>query len=106
MKKFVTISRAAIATLVLWIALIMPAWLQGWLPGSPLGEKVAAQCCLPHNESGDAQTPAAEPKQHKDGKSEKDAKWDVEAEHGPSSMVEFDTDEGTWMNLDVSRDGK
>src|SRR5688572_21745623 len=33
-------------------------------------------------------------------------KWDVEAEHGPSKMVEITTDEGTWMNLDVSPDGK
>jgi Tol biopolymer transport system component len=31
--------------------------------------------------------------------------WDVEAEHGPSSVIEFDTEEGTWMNLDVSPDG-
>jgi imidazolonepropionase-like amidohydrolase/Tol biopolymer transport system component len=33
-------------------------------------------------------------------------KWDVEAEHGPSKTVEITTDEGTWMNLDVSPDGK
>ena len=33
-------------------------------------------------------------------------KWDVQAEHGPSKTVEFDTDEGTWMNVDVSPDGK
>ncbi|MBI4850555.1 MAG: PD40 domain-containing protein [Acidobacteria bacterium] len=35
----------------------------------------------------------------------KDTKWQVEGDHGPSTTVEFDTDEGTWMNLDVSRDG-
>jgi hypothetical protein len=39
-------------------------------------------------------------------KDEKEPKWDVEAEHGPSTIVEFDTDEGTWMNLDLSPDGK
>jgi imidazolonepropionase-like amidohydrolase/Tol biopolymer transport system component len=33
-------------------------------------------------------------------------KWDVQAEHGPSRTIEFDTDEGTWMNVDVSPDGK
>ncbi|HET6348457.1 MAG TPA: amidohydrolase family protein [Candidatus Krumholzibacteria bacterium] len=33
-------------------------------------------------------------------------KWDVQAEHGPSHTVEFTTDEGTWMDLDVSPDGK
>jgi len=31
--------------------------------------------------------------------------WDVEGDHGPSTMVEFDTDEGTWMSCDVSPDG-
>ncbi|HEX8071465.1 MAG TPA: amidohydrolase family protein [Pyrinomonadaceae bacterium] len=36
----------------------------------------------------------------------KDEKWDVEAEHGPTSLVEFDTDEGTWMSCDVSPDGQ
>ncbi len=33
-------------------------------------------------------------------------KWDVEGDHGPSTMIEFDTDEGTWMSLDVSPDGR
>ncbi|MEK6299358.1 MAG: amidohydrolase family protein [Acidobacteriota bacterium] len=32
--------------------------------------------------------------------------WDVEADHGPSTLVEFDTDEGTWMSCDVSPDGQ
>ncbi|NIR42710.1 MAG: amidohydrolase family protein [Gemmatimonadetes bacterium] len=32
--------------------------------------------------------------------------WDIEAEHGPATLVEFETDEGTWMNLDVSPDGR
>ncbi|HEX5131291.1 MAG TPA: amidohydrolase family protein [Candidatus Krumholzibacteria bacterium] len=33
-------------------------------------------------------------------------KWDVEAPFGPTKTVEFTTDEGTWMNLDVSPDGR
>ncbi len=33
-------------------------------------------------------------------------KWDVNAKHGPSSDVEFETTEGTWMAVDVSPDGK
>lgn len=33
-------------------------------------------------------------------------KWDVEGDHGPSTLVEFDTDEGTWMSCDVSPDGQ
>lgn len=34
------------------------------------------------------------------------ARWDVQAGHGPTSTVEFETSEGTWMNLDVSPDGR
>ena len=37
---------------------------------------------------------------------QQDEKWDVEAEHGPSTVIEFETEEGTWMNLDVSPDGR
>ncbi len=33
-------------------------------------------------------------------------KWDVEAPLGPTTEIEFVTDEGTWMNLDVSPDGR
>lgn len=37
----------------------------------------------------------------------KDApKWDVNAAHGPVKAVHFTTDEGTWMDLDVSPDGQ
>jgi imidazolonepropionase-like amidohydrolase/Tol biopolymer transport system component len=32
--------------------------------------------------------------------------WDVEGDHGPTTTVEFDTDEGTWMSCDVSPDGR
>lgn len=32
--------------------------------------------------------------------------WDVSAAHGPTRTVEFTTDEGTWMNLSVSPDGR
>lgn len=34
------------------------------------------------------------------------AKWDVEAPLGPTRTLTFDTSEGTWMNLDVSPDGR
>ncbi len=38
---------------------------------------------------------------------EKEKKWDVSNPPGqPYSDVEFSTDEGTWMNLDVSPDGR
>ena len=32
--------------------------------------------------------------------------WDVSAEHGKTKSVRFSTDEGTWLDLDVSPDGK
>ncbi len=33
-------------------------------------------------------------------------KWDVTAKHGPTTDIEFETDEGTWIACDVSPDGK
>lgn len=33
-------------------------------------------------------------------------KWDVSAPHGPTKDIAFDTDEGTWIDLDVSPDGR
>lgn len=33
-------------------------------------------------------------------------RWNIETPPGPSKKVSFTTDEGTWMNLDVSPDGK
>src|SRR5688572_8238723 len=33
-------------------------------------------------------------------------KWDIEKFRGPTKTFNISTDEGTWMNLDVSADGK
>src|SRR5262245_8541440 len=33
------------------------------------------------------------------------ARWDVSAKHGTSKDLEFDTNVGTWMSLDLSPDG-
>src|SRR6185295_2047347 len=53
------------------------------------------------------QTPQEAPKADASKPDQKKAEpWDVEAEHGPSALVEFDTDEGTWMSCDVSPDGQ
>ena len=42
-----------------------------------------------------------------EGKEEKkDEKWDVNNPPGPRSEVPIDVDEGTWMAVDVSPDGK
>jgi imidazolonepropionase-like amidohydrolase/Tol biopolymer transport system component len=35
-----------------------------------------------------------------------DKKWDVSADLGPTTKIAFDTSEGTWMNVDVSPDGR
>ena len=37
---------------------------------------------------------------------QQDKKWDVGADLGPVTKLAFDTSEGTWMNVDVSPDGK
>jgi Tol biopolymer transport system component/imidazolonepropionase-like amidohydrolase len=37
---------------------------------------------------------------------QKKEEWKVDDPHGPSKTIEFETDEGTWMNLDVSPDGR
>lgn len=49
---------------------------------------------------------AAKPDAQKQEPSKKSEPWDVEGDHGPSTLVEFDTDEGTWMTCDVSPDGQ
>src|SRR5512144_1858758 len=41
-----------------------------------------------------------------DGQATDKKKWDVSADFGPSQKLAFDTSEGTWMNVDVSPDGK
>jgi imidazolonepropionase-like amidohydrolase/Tol biopolymer transport system component len=56
-------------------------------------------------------TPAPEPKTQEERKQaeqkeKKEEKWDIEADHGPTTTVEFDTAEGTWMSCDVSPDGQ
>ncbi len=42
----------------------------------------------------------------KDSSAKKEDKWDVASAHGPSKDIEFETDEGTWVSVDVSPDGK
>ncbi|HZH44789.1 MAG TPA: amidohydrolase family protein [Lysobacter sp.] len=56
--------------------------------------------------------PAQAPLQSARGRSKpgeaaaEDKKWDVNAAHGPSKTVRFATDEGTWLDVDVSPDGR
>ena len=48
----------------------------------------------------------AQPTTSKDSTKKSDSHWDVAAQHGPSSEIQFETSEGTWMAVDVSPDGK
>src|SRR5689334_24819630 len=48
--------------------------------------------------------PPGIPAQPSGGK--KEEKWDVSAHHGPGHDVPIDVTQGTWMNLDVSPDGR
>lgn len=56
-------------------------------------------------------SPPAEPEPEKageegDDEAEKKKPWDVEKAPGPRKKVAIDTDEGTWMSLTLSPDGK
>lgn len=71
------------------------------LSTAPIKVMGQSPCCHITTESKSTNTPVEDPPAAK----KEDSKWQVEGDHGPSSVVEFDTDEGTWMNLDVSPDG-
>ncbi|WP_394539426.1 amidohydrolase family protein [Lysobacter enzymogenes] len=53
-----------------------------------------------------ARAPAATAKGVAKAADKDEKKWDVNAAHGPTKTIAFDTDEGTWMDLDVSPDGR
>lgn len=53
---------------------------------------------LPYRAPQEASTQGA----NKQDSQKKTEPWDVEGDHGPSTLIEFDTDEGTWMSCDVS----
>ncbi|MFM7204556.1 MAG: amidohydrolase family protein [Myxococcota bacterium] len=64
-------------------------------------------CCFRHHipvgvEGGPSSGSSSEPSD----KGDKTPPWDVNASFGPSHDVSIDTDEGTWMSLDVRPDGK
>ncbi len=84
----------------------------GWLGAATLAAALAATSLAPAQarQAGGAQekprpAPQARPAAV-EGKDKPDQKWDVAADLGPVSKLAFDTDEGTWMNVDVSPDGK
>ncbi|MBI1852464.1 MAG: PD40 domain-containing protein [Planctomycetes bacterium] len=80
-----------------WLAVVA----LGLVGCSSTSRPASPQKAAPARESQPA-TPAAT--SDKDKKDEK--KWDVSNPPGPSHDVDIDVDEGTWMSLDVSPDGK
>ncbi|MCG3153577.1 MAG: Protein TolB [bacterium] len=53
-----------------------------------------------------AQPPGASDTTKAPAKKADKKEWDVTAAHGPTKEIAFTASEGTWMNLDVSPDGK
>ncbi len=73
------------------------------LPSAGVG--AAQEPAPPAQQTQDAQK-KTEPPPLEAAATKKAEPWSVEGDHGPSTMVEFDTDEGTWMSCDVSPDGR
>ena len=66
-------------------------------PAPPIPQPGAAEPMTQAKPAGIAESPTG-------GK--KEQKWDVNARHGPGHDVPIDVTQGTWMNLDVSPDGR
>jgi Tol biopolymer transport system component/imidazolonepropionase-like amidohydrolase len=53
-----------------------------------------------------AQAPTSSDSDKKTDKEDKKERWDITQRLGPTRPLAFETDEGTWMNVDVSPDGR
>jgi imidazolonepropionase-like amidohydrolase/Tol biopolymer transport system component len=53
-----------------------------------------------------AQQADQKPQDEQKAQAEQKKKWDVSEPLGPATKIEFETAEGTWMNVDVSADGR
>ncbi len=76
------------------------------LPAVALPCLERASVAVSQNQSGSERPAQDAPKKAEPEAAKKFEPWDVEGDHGPTKMVEFDTDEGTWMSCDVSPDGR
>ena len=65
----------------------------------------AVLCSLGVALSAQQPAPAPAPAAATTDSGRKEPAWDVAAPLGPTHVVSFETDEGTWMNVDVSPDG-
>ena len=82
------------------LGLCLSFLMSGLLPG------LRAQQPTPSPTPAPEAAKTQEERKQAEQKDKKEEKWDVEADHGPTTTVEFDTDEGTWMSCDVSPDGQ
>ena len=80
------------------VAACRPTASGGATPGA-----AAAGADLSFHPSPSLEAPRDDDEDDKDKKKES---WDVEKAPGPRKAVKIDTDEGTWMSLSVSPDGK
>ncbi|AWV08661.1 amidohydrolase family protein [Marilutibacter maris] len=85
----------------------LPAWSQDAPPTDRDEDAQLEQDALDPvgNDPAKASTQTARGRGHIEGE-DAEAKWDVNAPHGPVRTVRFETDEGTWMDVDVSPDGR
>ncbi len=86
--------RFAVLVLYVWVVPARGGWAA---PGLQASEAPA-----PQEAHGTAEE---EEKDEKEKKEKEKPKWDVSNPPGPMSEVAIDTDQGTWMNLDVSPQG-
>jgi imidazolonepropionase-like amidohydrolase/Tol biopolymer transport system component len=70
-------------------------------PAKPAAQRTAAPVA-----SVPKPAPASDDAKKDEGKKPDEKKWDVQNPPGPSHDVDIDVDEGTWMSLDVSPDGR
>jgi Tol biopolymer transport system component len=91
---------------LLFLAAALPAGLTlGQKPPEPVAQPTPAVTPAPTPTA--APSPASADTAEKDKEKEKPKKWSVDAPPYPMPVeAAIDTDEGTWMSLDVSPDGK
>ena len=91
---------AALATTILWAsACASNAPPEAKAPASPVGNATASTWAF-HPGAATASDPTGATGD------DKAKQWNIEDPQAPTREVAIDTDEGTWMNLDVSPDGR
>ncbi|HEV8119613.1 MAG TPA: amidohydrolase, partial [Candidatus Polarisedimenticolia bacterium] len=93
---------------VLLLAAALPAgWTLGQKPPEPVAQPTPAVTPAPTPTPAASPAPADSAEKDQDKEKEKAKKWNVEVPPYPMPVeATIDTDEGTWMSLDVSPDGK